>query len=62
MKKLSLEIQDLAVESFETDAAEEPRGTVEAREFWTQLKTNCTQCMTLCIETCVNQGCGAAVA
>ena len=43
------------MESFETDVAEEPRGTVEAREFWTQLKTNCTQCMALCIEPCLNR-------
>jgi hypothetical protein len=54
MRKLSLELQELAVESFETDVAEEPRGTVEAREFYTQLKTNCTQCITFCVEICVN--------
>jgi hypothetical protein len=57
MRKLSLVIQDLTVETFETAAAEEARGTVEARELYTQLKTMCTQCMTLCVETCVNQGC-----
>lgn len=57
MKKLSLELQDLTVETFETATADESRGTVEARDLFTQLKTMCTQCMTLCVETCVNQGC-----
>jgi len=57
MRKLLLELQDLTVETFETATADESRGTVEARDLFTQLKTMCTQCMTLCVETCVNQGC-----
>jgi hypothetical protein len=32
MSKLRLELESLSVESFETDAAEGPRGTVHGRE------------------------------
>jgi len=32
MKKLTLQVEDLAVESFQTGDAELPAGTVEARE------------------------------
>lgn len=31
-KKLVLDVERLSVDSFETEAAEEPRGTVEARQ------------------------------
>lgn len=55
MKKLTLDLQALAVETFETAEVAEQRGTVEARFAPTLLKTNCTQCVTYCIETCVNQ-------
>jgi hypothetical protein len=51
MKKLSLKLDALAVETFETAAAPDERGTVEGRAP-TLLKTNCTMCQTYCVDTC----------
>jgi hypothetical protein len=53
MKKLSLDLQELAVETFATAVVAEERGTVQGQGVFTQLKTNCTQCMSFCIESCM---------
>jgi hypothetical protein len=51
MNKLKLNPDDLTVETFESAAAFEQRGTVEAREFVP------TQVITLCRTGCVSSPC-----
>jgi hypothetical protein len=51
MNKLKLNLDDLTVETFESAAAFEQRGTVEAREFID------TQWVTLCRTGCVSSPC-----
>lgn len=42
MKKLNLKIEDLRIDSFQTDAAAEERGTVDAAQL--SAASNCTIC------------------
>lgn len=51
MRKLSLGLESLAVESFETHAAPPGAGTVEAHEAGTEA-SNCATC-----DTCVGDNC-----
>jgi hypothetical protein len=58
MKKLRLQLDDLRIDSFETTAAEKPRGTVfgEQCTCWTQCGQNtcpgCPTCDASCNGTC----------
>jgi hypothetical protein len=46
MNKLKLNVDELTVESFESAAVSEQRGTVEAREKWPTARTICnTECV-----------------
>lgn len=51
MRKLRLQLDDLAVTSFETADADEARGTVDAQAFDPTRRTRCPTCDTLC-QTC----------
>lgn len=52
MKKMSLKVEDLAVESFDTSAGQPPRGTVVAHDSETDL-LSCTSCgNTYCGQSC----------
>jgi hypothetical protein len=52
MKKMSLKVEDLAVESFDTSGAQPPRGTVVAHDSETDL-VSCTSCgQTYCGNSC----------
>ena len=53
MKKVTLDVESLVVESFATDAASLPhRGTVEARAAAPTIKTLCGDCSFGTLDTC----------
>jgi hypothetical protein len=52
VQKLRLELDELAVTSFETAEAEESRGTVEAQALDPTRRTACPTCRTLCLPYC----------
>ena len=52
MEKLRLELDDLAVTSFETAQADGDRGTVEAQALDPTRHTRCPTCETLCLPFC----------
>jgi len=53
MEKLKLELEELAVTSFDTASdTDEGRGTVEARAFDPTHHTGCPTCRTLCLPYC----------
>jgi len=56
MKKLSLALEDLAVESFTTDGAASRRGTVEARSGTTYRDESCGG---TCVQTCYPASCAS---
>ena len=69
MKKLALNLDGLAVQSFETQSTARPRGTVHGAE-WTEptscwIDTDVVSCggscdHTYCNETCAGGGCGGS--
>ena len=53
MEKLKLELDDLAVTSFDTASeTDERRGTVEAQALDPTRHTGCPTCRTLCLPYC----------
>ena len=53
MKKLRLQLDELAVTSFDTASdADESRGTVEAQALDPTRRTACPTCATLCLPYC----------
>lgn len=62
MRKLRLELDDLQVESFETDAVRAARGTVEGNEEYSYVCQTAPDCRTpgyasCAITRCDNEGC-----
>ena len=57
MKKLQLDLDTLAVESFSTDGGEAPRGTVAAHEY-TNTAPTCVYHCTWVGNTCEGNTCG----
>jgi hypothetical protein len=55
MKKLTLNPDTLTVETFESTAVSEQRGTVEGREFFATQQITCA--VTLCRTGCVTYPC-----
>ncbi len=62
MKKLKLEIENLAVESFDTSASEKPKGTVFGEQCTCQTACTCPGCPSCdytCAYTCDDATCPA---